>query len=106
MKLLFLPCLVLCSQPVAKVPALGSITGSITLPGNATVPSVASFLAIPYAEPPIKKLRWAPPVKHGPWKEPINGTQFGSMCYQPPGGGGSEDCLFLSIYTTLSQDDA
>lgn len=83
--------------PVVNIPGLGSVLGSITLPGNDTVPSVARFAGIPYAKPPVGELRWAPPVEHEAYTKQLDGTNLGSKCYQPaPGDGQSEDCLFLN----------
>ncbi|KAL5279149.1 CES5A.2 family protein [Megaselia abdita] len=68
---------------------------------------IRSFLGVPYAKPPIGELRFKPPVPFPPWQGIINATESGSLCYQldfigdhfsgPPIG--SEDCLFLNIYT-------
>ncbi|KIH59105.1 Carboxylesterase [Ancylostoma duodenale] len=60
------------------------------------------FLNIPYAAPPIGKLRFERPAAPIPWKETRNGKAFGPTCYpharqaavQPPP---SEDCLTLNI---------
>ena len=59
------------------------------------------FLGIPYAVPPVGKLRWMPPQPHGKWQGVFQATQFGNFCTQPDGSGGtfgSEDCLTLNIY--------
>jgi para-nitrobenzyl esterase len=56
------------------------------------------FLGIPYAAPPIGDLRWRPPKGYGAFPGfVLRATQFGSECTQA--GGGSEDCLFLNVYT-------
>jgi hypothetical protein len=72
----------LSSPPIVDVPGLGTILGAITTPGNSTysLPAVAGFTGIPYAEPPTGDLRWKPPIEHGPWKNQIDGTKFGSFC--------------------------
>ncbi|CAG2120431.1 unnamed protein product, partial [Medioppia subpectinata] len=69
---------------------------------------INEFLNIPYAEPPIGKLRFAPPL---PLKTPkhviIDGTKPGNYCIQSAIGFGgiktfvpqSEDCLVLNIWT-------
>ena len=68
------------------------------------------FLGIPYAEPPVGKLRWAPtsPVKN--W-EGIKSSEYNSkICYQPKQMAEfydrapdiedmSEDCLTLNVWT-------
>jgi para-nitrobenzyl esterase len=60
-----------------------------------------AFLGIPYAAPPVGKLRWRPPKRYGPFPGSVlEATQFGSECTQA--GGGSENCLFLNVYTPPS----
>jgi para-nitrobenzyl esterase len=72
---------------------------------GATTNSVSQFLGIPYAAPPIGNLRWRPPKRfgffHGFFLE---ATQFGSACTQP-GGIGSENCLFLNVFTPQLKSD-
>lgn len=59
------------------------------------------FLGIPYAAPPVGALRWTPPTPYGFFQGYLyQATQFGSECTQA--GGGSEDCLFLNVYTPSS----
>ena len=41
------------------------------------------FLGIPYAEPPIKNLRWKPPVKKISWQGKLTTTQPAKACSQP-----------------------
>ena len=70
------------------------------------------FKGIPYAEPPVGKLRWMPPEPHRPWKGVRSAQKFGATSLQevrqvsdihvdeqvsqePQ----SEDCLFLNIWT-------
>ncbi|XP_078000348.1 acetylcholinesterase-like [Glandiceps talaboti] len=79
---------------------------------------VDGFLGIPYAEPPIGDLRFAPPK---PWTQSWDGRRnakrFGNNCWQQadekldhPGTSFwyttenlSEDCLFLNIWTPRSR---
>jgi para-nitrobenzyl esterase len=63
-----------------------------------TVNGVNEFLGIPYAAAPVGALRWLPPEAFGKFAMPFEATQFGSECTQP-GPTGSEDCLFLNVYT-------
>lgn len=59
------------------------------------------FLGVPYAAPPLEALRWRPPRRYGFFPGFIlQAKQFGSECTQA--GGGSEDCLFLNVYTPSS----
>ena len=71
--------------------------------------AVAVFKGVPYAQPPIGKLRWAPPQPVH-WTGVRDATAFGAPCLQstnPDGvtanGGGvagasREDCLYLNIW--------
>jgi len=57
-----------------------------------------AFLGIPYAAPPVGNLRWRPPKRYGSFPGSVlEATKFGSECTQA--GGGSENCLFLNVYT-------
>nr|QHR82718.1 cholinesterase 3 [Vipera anatolica senliki] len=72
--------------------------------------SVTAYLGIPYAEPPVKKLRFQKPVPHQPWSEVLEATGFGNSCPQTHVAGLpdkdiwiantplSENCLFLNIW--------
>lgn len=57
---------------------------------------VEVFQALPYAEPPVGELRFAPAVPVKPWNGLRDATVAAPACVQP--GGGSEDCLYLNIY--------
>ncbi|XP_015261978.1 PREDICTED: cholinesterase-like, partial [Gekko japonicus] len=72
--------------------------------------SVTAYLGIPYAEPPVGKLRLKKPLPHQPWSQVLEATSFGNSCSQlllpstpqtsmwtvrPPL---SENCLFLNIW--------
>jgi para-nitrobenzyl esterase len=50
------------------------------------------FKGIPYAAPPVGKLRWKPPQPLAPWHGIKTTTEFGPACYQP-------ESKFVSIYT-------
>ncbi|KAH7192829.1 Alpha/Beta hydrolase protein [Fusarium flagelliforme] len=90
----------------------GKLTGFI----NSTAPSVRQFLGVPYAEPPLKSLRFKPPRrKHS--KASISATKYAPSCKQALSkaptaytehmpqflinGGDSEDCLYLNVYAPL-----
>lgn len=82
-------------------------------------PTVAEFLGIPYAQPPVDDLRWMPPQVYQPASNTssvINATVMPPSCWQyisvHPGilrtdapqymignAGMSEDCLTFSIWT-------
>ena len=42
------------------------------------------YLGIPYAEPPVGKLRFAAPKPIRPWSGVKRATDFGAACPQPP----------------------
>ena len=85
---------------VVSIPGLGSVGGS-------TVAGVAMFKGIPYAEPPVGRLRWQPPVAHKPWSSTLDATDFGAQCLQPSSAQNpsayNESCLFLNVYAPAAK---
>lgn len=82
---------------------------------NDSAHTVRAFLGIPYAEPPIQELRWAPPHPKSPPGRPIDASSFSSPCPQVytysnesiysvlpsmiwNSGDISEDCLYINIW--------
>uniref|UniRef100_A0A1B6DQ93 Carboxylic ester hydrolase n=2 Tax=Clastoptera arizonana TaxID=38151 RepID=A0A1B6DQ93_9HEMI len=65
----------------------------------------ASFDGIPYAQPPVGKLRFKEPQAPLPWVGVYQATQIASPCLQFSHVTytieGDEDCLFLNVYTPL-----
>lgn len=62
-----------------------------------------AFLRIPFAKPPIGELRFEPPQQMESWTGTLNGTAYGSMCYQADARTDfemSENCLQLNVFTT------
>ncbi|HVN03825.1 MAG TPA: carboxylesterase family protein [Bryobacteraceae bacterium] len=67
------------------------------------------FRGLPYAAPPVGRLRWRPPVPAPVWHTARDATRFGPACFQPQPRAGSiyadppaslsEDCLSLNIWT-------
>ncbi|MEO6028735.1 MAG: carboxylesterase family protein [Candidatus Binatia bacterium] len=84
------------AQPITATPPVGPVQGVVT-------PAMHEFLGIPYAEPPVGTLRWAPPVARPAWTTPLDASAFGNRCAQVGGPFGeastNEDCLFLNVYT-------
>lgn len=73
--------------------------------------AVRVFRGIPYAAPPVGKLRWRAPQPATHWDGVRKADEFGAMCMQPPFRGGnptatppkmSEDCLFLNVWTAAT----
>ncbi|XP_063147410.1 cholinesterase-like [Candoia aspera] len=77
--------------------------------------AVTAYLGVPYAEPPVGKLRFQKPVPHQPWSHVLEATRFGKACHQRTSFGfpfsnmwvarmpHSEDCLFLNIWVPHPQ---
>ena len=66
---------------------------------------VTAYLGVPYAEPPVGRLRWRAPAPVTPWSTTLQATRAGLNCPQPsfpPGAPSSavrsEDCLTLNMY--------
>jgi para-nitrobenzyl esterase len=64
------------------------------------------FKGIPYAQPPVGKLRWRPPQPAKPWSGVRSAINYGHDCMQLPFPGDaaplrttpSEDCLYLNVW--------
>jgi para-nitrobenzyl esterase len=97
------------ASPAAARPAGGRLvvpTADGALRGKAVGSSVAGamdeFLGIPYAAPPVGRLRWRPPHPARPWSGIRSATSFAPHCPQPASPFGvastSENCLYLNVY--------
>ncbi|XP_060517183.1 pyrethroid hydrolase Ces2a-like [Cylas formicarius] len=78
----------------------GTIRGTETNVGNSTM---YAYLGIPFAAPPLGKLRFQAPVQNDPWDGILDATKSRSCCL-PMGlvfqsSTQNEDCLYLNIYT-------
>ncbi|CAG9795649.1 unnamed protein product [Diatraea saccharalis] len=71
------------------------------------------FMGIPFAKPPIKDLRFLPPQPIEPWDHLLIATKEKQACIQfnnnvlkgqPLGQYGSEDCLYLDIFTPKTDE--
>ncbi|XP_055683587.1 juvenile hormone esterase-like [Lutzomyia longipalpis] len=67
-----------------------------------------AFYGIPYAEPPVGKLRFESPVPYGGWSGYWDATYPRDYCIQKDYYGppvteitGSEDCLYLQVYRPI-----
>lgn len=71
-----------------------------------------AYMSIPYAEPPVGKLRFQPPVPAKPWSGSLNGSKIHGKCPQSKiytkadKTEGDEDCLFINVYTPLHVRDS
>ena len=76
-----------------------------TIEGKDAGKGVEAYLGIPYAKPPVGKLRWKPPVKLDPSDRKIDCTELGYSAMQkvdPVMAASqrqqSEDCLTLNVW--------
>jgi para-nitrobenzyl esterase len=71
---------------------------------------VRSFLAMPYAAPPVGELRWSPPQPAARWHGLREATEPAPYCPQPATPYGrastSEDCLYLNVFTPADANPA
>lgn len=63
-----------------------------------------AFLGLPYARPPIGEFRWQPPQSPPNWEGTMDATKLANVCaqdrlYEPKEMDGSEDCLYLNVFT-------
>jgi para-nitrobenzyl esterase len=94
------------SELLINTPSLGWIQGEI----NPFVDNVRQFIGIPFAEPPIGKLRFKPPVPHRTVDSIYDATAAAHQGGLPSlrcleislsnasAFRGQEDCLYLDIY--------
>ena len=69
--------------------------------------SLTVFKGIPFAAPPVGKLRWKAPQPVQPWEGVKLATDYAPAAYQGgnPASGKSEDCLYLNIWTPARSSD-
>lgn len=101
---------------VLDIQGVGKVRGNVILHNDwGHKCNVSEFLGIPYAEPPVGKRRFLPPLKKQPWPGVRDSTGFGKACIQSPPANTtitwatpnhtSEDCLNLNVWvpSTASQ---
>ncbi|KAK8229832.1 Alpha/Beta hydrolase protein [Phyllosticta capitalensis] len=92
----------LCSSRCTDLPPEVSLSQGIYTP-NTSVAGVDQFLSIPYAAPPVGRLRFANPQPYtsGSRRKRFNATTYGPGCPQgrspPLYNGYAEDCLTLDV---------
>lgn len=93
------------TPPVVRVDS-GQLQGAVN-------DGVVSYKGIPFAAPPVGKLRWRPPQPPARWTGVRQATKFGADCMQmrfgpppapsaPPARAPSEDCLYLNVWAPAS----
>ncbi|GGD03873.1 carboxylic ester hydrolase [Halopseudomonas salina] len=93
-------------DPLTVTTTEGAIKG-VTLEG---VEGIRVFRGIPYAEPPVGELRFAPTVPAEDRSETLQlSDAFGSSCVQIDlavrAPAGNEDCLYLNVYAPESGEN-
>jgi len=92
-------CIASSSDPVIDTES-GQLQGTV---GTQEI----SYLGIPYAASPVGDLRWMPPTPFGNWTGIFQAVAPGSACPQfndTMKMVGSENCLFLNVYTPRGKD--
>ncbi len=99
-----LPDQLAASQPEAFT-QYGKLLGAAVRPENSEI-TCRAFLGVPFAQPPIGKLRFKKTEAPNPWTDVLNATETPPRCLQfpseyvlpgPAGKPDSEDCLYLNI---------
>lgn len=74
-------------------------TSSGTIKGT-SVDGVVTFKGVPFAQPPVKDLRYTPPKPVKPWEDTLDCTEFKPSAPQVAKEDltTSEDCLYLNIW--------
>ena len=120
MKMPSLPLLLSAALFVTSAAALAAIPAQVktdkgTVEGEPTIDNkVMAFKGIPFAAPPVDKLRWAPPAPAEAWSGVRSAHNFGYHCVQASvfrdmmfhDPGGSEDCLTLNVWTPAASPTA
>uniref|UniRef100_A0A6E8VN70 carboxylesterase n=1 Tax=Anopheles coluzzii TaxID=1518534 RepID=A0A6E8VN70_ANOCL len=94
------------TEPVVCI-SDGCLRGTVLQ--NSVGSSYPAFLGIPFAKPPIGKLRFANPQPNDPWQGKYNASTTKSACVQIvtvlPSSRlyGSEDCLYLNVFMPTLQ---
>ena len=102
----------------ASMPCMAQILTADTASGvyqgseSAVASTVTEFLGIQYAAPPIRELRWRPPVDPVPFAGVRTANEVGPACWQVQNSDASiyargnlersEDCLYLNVFSGAS----
>jgi para-nitrobenzyl esterase len=88
----------------AQTPAPPPVRIDAGLLQGAADGDTVAYEGVPYAAPPVGRLRWKPPQPSAPWTGVRPATAFGPICPQtagmgvPAGAVQSEDCLTLNVW--------
>lgn len=97
--LLLMPTLAAAASAPEAMVETGKLRG-------AQADGIVSFLGIPFAAPPVGRLRWRAPQPLSPWSGVREATRYGADCMQKPfpedaaplATSPSEDCLYLNVW--------
>ncbi|XP_047986516.1 juvenile hormone esterase-like isoform X2 [Leguminivora glycinivorella] len=105
---------IICSTGLKNEPIVtvkqGKLQGAVATLHDGS--SYYSFKGIPYAQPPVGPLRFRAPQPPQPWEGILNATEHRNVCAQfnllarASAAEGSEDCLFLNVYSKSLQPSA
>ena len=78
-----------------------------------TARTIQVFRGVPFAQPPVRELRWRPPAPLAVWTGIKSAETFADACYQEFSEDAfvwsrgefkrSEDCLYLNIWASADQ---
>lgn len=93
----------LAQERITVTTPLGGLSGIATQ-------NAEQFLGIPFAQPPVGALRWAPPQPAMGWSGEKDASQSAASCPQNGGSAAiaaakSEDCLYLNVFRPIGADE-
>lgn len=94
-------CSSLLSSSATGADSVSIETGKVSGIPSAKDASITVYKGIPFAAPPVGKLRWKAPQPATSWDDVRVCDKFGSAAIQPGNRSGnkSEDCLYLNVWT-------
>ncbi|WP_198120595.1 carboxylesterase/lipase family protein [Massilia rhizosphaerae] len=93
-------CLQACMAQAAPAPAPVKVTGGQIV--GTVADHVNTYLGVPFAAPPVGKLRWRAPQPVVPWHGVKQARAYAPACAQTAPwvtNPKSEDCLYLNVWT-------
>src|SRR5665213_1600649 len=97
--LLFFPCIAVsiwAQSPAPVMTEYGLVQG-------VSEDGLTVYRGIPFAAPPVGDLRWRAPQPAAKWEGVRQATRFAPIPVQ--GQKGSEDCLYLNVWTPAKSSD-
>ena len=103
------------SQASSRNPVVQTSVGKLEGRWADAEGGVSVFRGVAFARPPVRDLRWRPPLAVEPWDGTVSAAEFGPACWQTRNGDNSpygrgdlprsEDCLTLNIWTPTNTGD-